>query len=51
MTQQKVRAWIDDATEPCLVVDRLTIRERGKVGLWVDSREGAFSNLKILVAK
>jgi hypothetical protein len=51
VTQRKVRAWVDDATQPCLVVDRFTSRERGKVGLWVDSREGAFSNLKILVAK
>jgi len=51
VTKQKVSVWVDDATEPCLVVDRLANREKGKVGLWVDSNEGAFSNLKIQPAK
>jgi hypothetical protein len=51
VTKQKVSVWVDDAKEPCLVVDRLASREKGKVGLWVDSREGTFSNLKILPAK
>ena len=48
VTKQKVRVWVDDAREPCLVVNRLDGREKGKVGLWVDSRDGAFSNLKII---
>jgi len=39
--------WVDDAKEPCLVIDRLARREKGKVGLWVDSKEGAFRNLTI----
>jgi len=47
---KKVRVWVDDAKEPCLVVDRLSSRDKGKVGLWVDSREGTFSNLKITLA-
>jgi hypothetical protein len=47
VTKKKVRVWVDDAKEPCLTVDRLGSREKGKVGLWVDSREGLFSNLKI----
>jgi hypothetical protein len=51
VAKQKVKVWVDDAKEPCLVVDRLTSREKGKVGLWVDSREGTFSNLKILPTK
>jgi len=51
VTKQKVSVWVDDAKEPCLVVDRLSNREKGKVGLWVDSNEGAFSNLKIVPAK
>jgi hypothetical protein len=51
VTKQKVRVWAEDAKEPCLVVDRLGGRERGMVGLWVDSQEGAFRNLKILPAK
>ncbi len=51
VTKHAVRAWVDDAKEPCLVVDRLASREKGKVGLWVDSREGAFRNLKIVRSK
>jgi len=51
VSQKKVRVWVDDAKEPCLVVDRLSNREAGKVGLWVDSRGGAFANLKVLPAK
>ncbi len=51
VTKKKVRVWVDDAREPCLTVDRLASREKGQVGLWVDSREGLFSNLKILPAK
>lgn len=51
VTKQKVRVWVDDAKEPCLAVDRLADREKGNVGLWVDSREGAFRNLKIAPTK
>jgi hypothetical protein len=51
VTQKKVRVWVDDAKEPCLVVDRLASRTKGKVGLWVDSHEGWFGNLKIVPAK
>jgi hypothetical protein len=46
-TKKKVRVWVDDAKEPCLTVDRLVNRETGKVGLWVDSKEGAFRSLRI----
>lgn len=51
VTKKKVRVWVDDGKEPCLVVDRLASREKGKVGLWVDSHEGSFANLKILPTK
>jgi hypothetical protein len=50
VTKQKVSVWVDDAKQPCLIVDRLGGRARGKVGLWVDSKEGAFRNLKIVNA-
>ena len=40
VTKQKVSVWVDDAKDPCLVVDRLKNHEQGKVGLWVDSQEG-----------
>ncbi len=51
VTKQKVSVWVDDGKEPCLIVDRLASHEKGKVGLWVDSKEGAFRNLKIMPAK
>jgi hypothetical protein len=51
VTKQKVSVWVDDAKEPCLVVDRLGNRAKGMVGLWVDSQEGAFRDLRILPAK
>jgi hypothetical protein len=47
VTKQKIRVWVDDGKEPCLTVDRLAKSGPGKVGLWVDSREGAFRNLVI----
>jgi hypothetical protein len=50
VSRQKVKVWVDGGKEPCLVVDRLASDRKGKVGLWVDSREGAFSNLKIVRA-
>jgi hypothetical protein len=51
VTKQKVKVWVDNAKEPCLVVDRLASLEKGKVGLWVDSKEGAFRDLRITPAK
>jgi len=51
VTKQTVSVWVDDAKEPCLIVNRLTDRARGKVGLWVDTREGAFRDLKIVAPK
>jgi hypothetical protein len=51
VTKKKVSVFVNDAKEPCLVVDRLASRDNGKVGLWVDSRDGAFANLKISPAR
>jgi hypothetical protein len=51
VAKNKVRVWVNDAREPCLVVDRLTNREKGKIGLWVDSNEGTFSDLTVLPGK
>jgi hypothetical protein len=51
VTKQKVSVRVDDAKEPCLVVDRLASHDKGKLGLFVDSKESAFSNLKIVPAK
>jgi hypothetical protein len=47
VTKKQVRVWVEDAKDPCLVVDRLASREKGKVGLLVDSKESAFRNFKI----
>jgi thiol-disulfide isomerase/thioredoxin len=47
VTKKKVSVWINDAKDPCLVVDRLSGRDKGNVGLWVDSKGGAFRNLAI----
>jgi len=51
VTKEKVSVYVDEAKEPCLVVDRLAGREKGKIGLWVDSKEGSFRNLKIVSVK
>jgi hypothetical protein len=51
VTKHKVSVWVDDARQPSLVVNRLAGREKGGVGLWVDSRGGTFRNLKIVPAK
>ncbi len=42
VTKKKVSVFLNDAKEPCLVVDRLGSAEKGKIGLWVDSQEGWF---------
>jgi len=45
--KERVRVFVDGGKEPCLVVERLP-HQRGKVGLWVDSRDGSFRNLRIV---
>lgn len=51
ITRLQVKVYVDEAKEPCLVVERLASQPKGKVGLWVDSKEGTFRNLKITAAK
>ena len=44
----KVSVFVADAKEPSLVVDQLSDRRRGLVGLWVgNSSSGDFANVKI----
>jgi hypothetical protein len=43
----RVRVFVDGATTPCLVVDRLVPSGKGRVALWVDSQPGAFANLRV----
>jgi hypothetical protein len=47
VTKLKVKVWVNDGKQPCLVVDRLGSHDKGKVGLWVDSKEGSFRSLRI----
>jgi len=43
----RVNVFVNEATQPCLSVDRLGGSATGDVGLWVDSQPGSFANLKI----
>jgi hypothetical protein len=47
VAKQQVRVFVDGAKKPCLTVERLGTVAKGRVGLWVDSHEGSFANLKI----
>lgn len=47
----KVSVFVADAKEPCLVVDQLSNRKNGLVGLWVGNGSGGdFANVKIVSA-
>ncbi len=43
----KVSVFVNDASEACLVVEQLSNRKQGRLGLWVDTGGGEFANLKI----
>jgi hypothetical protein len=48
----KVRVYVNDGKEPSLVVEELSDRKGGGVGLWVGPGQGGyFANLKITPAK
>ena len=45
----KVSVFVDDAKEPSLVVNQLSDRKKGSVGLWVGNNSGGdFANFKIV---
>jgi hypothetical protein len=47
----KVSVFVNDAKEPSLVVDQLSDRKKGLVGLWVGNTSGGdFANFKIVLA-
>ena len=47
----KVSVFVNDAKEPCLIVDQLSDRKKGLVGLWVGNMsDGDFANFKIVPA-
>jgi len=47
VSASRVSVFVNDATQPCLSVDRLGGNATGDVGLWVDSQPGSFASLKI----
>jgi len=47
VTKKTVSVFVNNTDKPCLVVNRLSNPEKGRLGLWVDSAEGAFGNLKL----
>ena len=48
----KVEVYVNDIPEPSLVVDELSDRTGGRIGLWMDFvSDGTFANLKIIPAK
>ncbi|MEM1134313.1 MAG: family 16 glycoside hydrolase [Bacteroidota bacterium] len=44
----EVKVFVNDANEPTLVVEKISDRTKGKLGLWIDSEEGWFKNVKII---
>jgi hypothetical protein len=47
----RVSVFVDDAKEPCLVVNQLSDRKKGLVGLWVGNNSGGdFADLAIVHA-
>jgi hypothetical protein len=47
----KVSVFVDGAKEPCLVIDQLSDRKTGRVGLWLGNMSGGdFANLRVTPA-
>jgi hypothetical protein len=47
----KVSVFVNDGTEPSLVVNQLSERKKGRIGLWVGNNSGGdFANLTIVPA-
>jgi hypothetical protein len=45
----KVTVYVNDNSEPSLVIDKLNDRKTGKIGLWVgNTSDGDFANLQII---
>jgi hypothetical protein len=48
VARPKISVFVNDRTEPCLVVDELSDRAGGSVGLWVgEGSGGSFANLRL----
>ncbi|WP_425237261.1 family 16 glycoside hydrolase [Ulvibacterium sp.] len=42
-----VSVYLNDSTDPTLEVEQISKRKNGRLGLWVDSDEGRFKNIKV----
>ena len=52
VADRKISVYVNEATAPCLVVNELSARRGGLIGLWVgNGSDGAFANLKITPLK
>jgi hypothetical protein len=48
ISKPEVRVYVEDRTEPCLIVNELSGRTGGRVGLWMgNTSDGSFANLVI----
>jgi len=48
IAKPEIRVYVGDATEPCLVVNELSDRTGGRIGLWMgNTSAGSFANLVI----
>ncbi|MDN5213300.1 DUF1080 domain-containing protein [Fulvivirgaceae bacterium BMA12] len=43
----EVKVYVNDSTTPTFVVEQISKRREGKIGLWVDSEDGWFRNVTI----
>lgn len=42
-----IKVYLNESNEPTLVVEKISTRNEGKVGLWIDSQDGWFRNITI----
>jgi ssDNA-binding replication factor A large subunit len=46
ITKPEIRVYVNDAAEPCLVVNELSDRTGGRIGLWMgNNSDGSFAEL------
>ncbi len=43
-----IKVYVNESSEPTLVVEKISTRSEGKLGLWIDSQDGWFKNIKVM---
>lgn len=43
-----ISVYVNGSTDPTLEVEQISKRKNGRLGLWVDSDEGRFKNIKVI---